>query len=109
MPREYLTSLESVRNPGGHHPAKDRVQTTEEVGDPDHGSAGSAAEKGAAGGALLGAAVAGPLGAIVGGAVGAGAGGAKGSTDDQEPHARDQAVRDHQVGQIPEDKGLEED
>ena len=109
MPREYLTSLDSVRDPGGHDPAKDRVQTTEEVGDPDHGSAESAAEKGAAGGALLGVAIAGPLGAVVGGAVGAGAGAAKGSTDDQVPHARDQAVQDQQLGRIPDDKGLEED
>lgn len=109
MPREYLTSLDSVRDPGGHDPVKDRVQSTEEVGDPDDGSAEAAAEKGAAGGALLGVAVAGPLGAVVGGAVGAAAGGAKGSTDEEQPHERDRAVQERQLAQTPDDKHLEEE
>jgi hypothetical protein len=95
MPREYLTSLDSVRQ----HPRRDAVEgveTTEEVGDPDAGSAEAASEKGAAGGALIGVAVAGPLGAVAGGAVGAAVGAAEGSADDDRPSRRDRAVLEEQ-------------
>lgn len=92
MPREYLTSLDAVRQ-RPHRDAVGGVESTEAVGDPDEDSTEATTHASAAGGTLVGAAVAGPVGAVVGGVLGAAAG-AVGSPDEDDPAAeRDRAIR----------------
>lgn len=54
---------------------KDRVPTTETVGDPDADDPEAAGHEGAAAGAVLGTLVGGPIGAVAGAAIGGAAGG----------------------------------
>ncbi len=54
---------------------KDRVPTTETVGDPDADDPAAAGHEGAAAGAVLGTLVGGPIGAVAGAAIGGAAGG----------------------------------
>jgi hypothetical protein len=95
MPREYLTDIDSVRQ-RPRRDTKERVETTEDVGDPDAGSTQSSSEATAAGGAVLGAALAGPFGAVAGAAVGAVAGATGASADGDQSSDRDRTVREQQ-------------
>jgi hypothetical protein len=97
MPKEYLTTTDSIRQRLAGPRPKDRVQTNDEVGDPDSGSEAATAQEGAAAGAVVGTVVGGPLGAVVGGAVGGGAAAATEAADRDRPSRRDRAAKEVQL------------
>lgn len=66
---------------------KDRVLTTEAVGDPDADDPDAAGQEGAAAGAVLGTVVGGPIGAVAGAVIG-GAAGSAGETVDEPADER---------------------
>lgn len=77
---------------------RDRVLSTESIGDPEADDPEAAGQEGAAAGAVLGTFVGGPIGAVAGAVIG-GAAGSAGETVDQPAAERrhDAAVRgDHQ-------------
>jgi uncharacterized protein YcfJ len=76
---------------------KDRVLSTETIGDPDADDPEAAGQEGAAAGAVLGTVVGGPIGAVAGAVIGGAAGGAGEAVDQQAAERRhDAAVPDHQ-------------
>jgi hypothetical protein len=97
MPKEYLTTTDSIRQRHAGPRPKDRVQTNDEVGDPDSGSEAASAQEGAAAGAVVGTVVGGPLGAVVGGAVGGGAAAATEGADPDRPSRRDRVAKEVQL------------
>lgn len=66
---------------------KDRVLSTETVGDPEADDPEAAGHEGAAAGAVLGTVVGGPIGAAAGAVIG-GAAGSAGETVDEPAHER---------------------
>ena len=66
---------------------KDRVLSTETVGDPDANDPAAAGQEGAAAGAVLGALAGGPIGAVAGAGIG-GAAGSAGETVDSSADGR---------------------
>ncbi len=86
---------------------KDRVLSTETVGDPEADDPKAAGQEGAAAGAVAGALVGGPIGAVAGAVVG-GAAGTAGETADEPADERrhDTAAhdRDHRLTADKEDR-----
>ena len=81
---------------------KDRVLSTETVGDPEADDPQAAGHEGAAAGAVVGALVGGPIGAIAGAAVG-GAAGSAGETADEPADGRRHDAAAHDRDRDPTD------
>lgn len=71
---------------------KDRVLSTETVGDPDADDPEAAGQEGAAAGAVLGAVVGGPIGVVAGAVIGGAAGSAGETVDDAAAERRHDAA-----------------
>ncbi len=74
---------------------KDRVLSTETVGDPEADDPEAAGQEGAASGAVLGTVVGGPIGAIAGAVIGGAAGSAGETVDDPAHERRSDATAQH--------------
>jgi hypothetical protein len=87
---------------------KDRVLSTETVGDPDADDPEAAGQEGAAVGAVLGTLVGGPIGAAAGAAVGGAAGSAGETVDDRADDASPAdggRADDYALGETPSTSG----
>jgi phage tail tape-measure protein len=86
---------------------KDRVLSTETVGDPEADDPEAAGQEGAAAGAVLGTVIAGPIGAVAGAAIG-GAAGATGETvDDPADERRHDAHASHRDESVAADQEVD--